>query len=93
MTLTVNPYDPLFKSFLSGEAPARRPADVLVWFNNIIRKPILDLCGVYKDDKKGIFGTVLGFAIATEFQGNGLPHLHLVLWLQDRELLKTGVFM
>ena len=93
MTFTVNTNDKDYQSFIDHEAPARRPGDTMIWFEKMIRKPVLEMCGVHKADKTGIFGKVLGFCLATEFQGNGLPHLHIILWLENRDLLETGIFI
>ena len=69
------------------------PAEVEIWYERVIKAPIMDLCGCRKNDGEGIFGKVLGYFVATEFQGNGLPHLHMLIWLENRDLLETGAFI
>ena len=97
LTVTVNTQSKLFKDFTDGtgnlEGLKHKPAEVEIWYERVIKAPIMDLCGCRKNDGEGIFGKVLGYFVATEFQGNGLPHLHMLIWLENRDLLETGAFI
>ena len=37
-----------------------------------------------KEIKSGVLGKVIGFCYTIEFQKRGLPHAHILVWLEDK---------
>ena len=94
LTVTINTQDPRFKEFTKSKGGLKdKPAEVAIWFERMIKAPTLALFGCRNRNEAGLLGKVLGHFDATEWQGNGLPHLHIIIWLEDRELLETGAFI
>ena len=94
LTVTINTQDPRFKEFTKSKDGLKdKPAEVEIWFERMIKSPLLALLGCRKKTGDGLLGKVLGYFASTEWQGNGLPHLHIIMWLENRELLETGAFI
>ncbi|XP_057445063.1 uncharacterized protein LOC130737334 [Lotus japonicus] len=86
ITMTCNANWPEIKSFVESRRsrPDERP-DILV---HIFKMKVNQLM---KDFKNGhLFGKVDAGIYTVEFQKRGLPHAHILIWLQGENKLKTG---
>jgi len=79
ITFTCNPKWPeISLAILPGEQPNDRPDIIVRVFHMKLQQLLNDLCSGC------IFGPVLAILYSIEFQKKGLPHVHILLWL-DRE--------
>ena len=78
ITMTANPTWPeITENLLPGQSAADRPDLVSRVFRMRYQSLIRDLT------VEGVLGRSTGHAYAIEFQKRGLPHVHIVLWLQQ----------
>ena len=76
ITMTANPNWPEIKNaLLPGQQPSDRP-DIIARVFNLKRNAFLDDL-----TKGGYLGHVLGYVYTIEFQKRGLPHMHLLLFI------------
>ncbi|XP_043481255.1 uncharacterized protein LOC122510566 [Leptopilina heterotoma] len=76
ITMTCNPkWREIRENFLEGEIATDRP-DIVA---RVFQQKVKSLMSELKD--KNIFGSVLAYVYVTEFQKRGLPHIHLILFL------------
>ena len=80
ITFTANPaWDEVTQELRPGEMWEDRP-DIVSRVFNILRAEMVDeLC------KKKLFGVTPGRFFTIEYQKRGLPYIHLVLFLEERE--------
>ena len=76
VTFTANPHWPeIVRNLFPGQQPTDRP-DLIA---RIFRLKVKELLA---DCKRGIFGPYAGHVYTIEYQKRGLPHMHLLLFLQ-----------
>lgn len=84
ITMTCNPSDPdILKCLNANETPNDRPEIVARVFklkSDKLRDLII---------KEGLFGDVVAFCWVIEFQKRGLPHMHMLITLQNEYKLRT----
>lgn len=84
ITVTCNPDWPeIQRELLPGQSAADRPDLVARVFKLYINAILDDLT------KKHVLGRVVGYIYVIEFQKRGLPHMHLLLFLDERDRLRT----
>jgi hypothetical protein len=84
ITVTANPKWPeIMRELKDGERPEDRP-DITTRVFQLKKKAILeDIL------KKGIFGRTVAHVYTIEFQKRGLPHMHLLVFLDPRNKIRT----
>ena len=84
LTMTANPNWPeIRESLLPGQEPSDRP-DIVARVFHLKKEALL------KDIKKnGIFGKVVASVYTIEFQKRGLPHMHLLIFLDPNDKIRT----
>jgi hypothetical protein len=84
VTMTANPKWPeITAQSLPGQQAADRPdiiAHVFVQKKNAF----------FKEIKEGLFGKVIGMVCAIEFQKCGLPHMHLLIFLDQEDKIRDA---
>lgn len=84
MTVTCNPKWPeIERELLPGQRAADRP-DLVARVFHMKKRAILDY--VYK---KGVFGRTVAWIYTIEFQKRGLPHMHMLIFLDQPHKLLT----
>jgi hypothetical protein len=84
MTVTCNPKWPeIEREVLPGQTAADRP-DLVARVFHMKKQAILD--HVYK---KGVFGRTVAYIYTIEFQKRGLPHMHILIFLDQPHKLLT----
>ncbi|XP_068341523.1 uncharacterized protein [Pyrus communis] len=84
LTMTCNPtWEEISDELLPGQTPQDRP-DLLT---RVFRAKFEEL----KNDviKKGVLGKVLAYVYVIEFQKRGLPHVHMLLMLEENDKLNS----
>jgi Helitron helicase-like domain at N-terminus len=77
LTITCNPNSKEIKDeLLPGQQPSDRPDLIARVFREKLRK-------VLKMIEKGVFGKCRGFVYTIEFQKRGLPHIHILIFLDE----------
>ena len=85
ITVTMNPkLDCVLKNIPEGQDDYNRP-DLTSRGFKIMLDDIID-----EIEKKGIFGTPLALTYVIEFQKRGLPHAHILLWIEKKDIPKTA---
>ncbi|CAK5075622.1 unnamed protein product [Meloidogyne enterolobii] len=80
VTFTCNPNDPdILKCLFPGQNPSDRP-DIVTRVFNLKKRYLLELIL-----NKKIFGEVIGYCWVVEYQKRGLPHVHLLLTLAQKD--------
>nr|CAD2187437.1 unnamed protein product [Meloidogyne enterolobii] len=80
VTFTCNPNDPdILKCLFPGQNPSDRP-DIVTRVFNLKKRYLLELIL-----NKQIFGEVIGYCWVVEYQKRGLPHVHLLLTLAQKD--------
>lgn len=89
ITMTANPRWPeILRELLPGQDAVDRPDITSRVFNLKVRAIIDDIRG--GNGRLGIFGHYIGHVYTIEYQKRGLPHMHLLLFLDtDDEFLET----
>jgi hypothetical protein len=84
ITVTANPKWPeIMRELKEGERPEDRP-DITTRVFQLKKKAILeDIL------KNGIFGRTVAHVYTIEFQKRGLPHMHLLIFLDPRNKIRT----
>jgi hypothetical protein len=83
ITFTANPRWPeIVTNLLPGQQPPDRP-DLIA---RVFRLKVQELLA---DVKNGLFGPYAGHVYTIEYQKRGLPHMHLLLFLQASAKLNT----
>ncbi|WVZ86230.1 hypothetical protein U9M48_033045, partial [Paspalum notatum var. saurae] len=78
ITFTCNPKWPEITSILEGQQPNDRP-DIIVRVFHMKLQELLD------DIRSGtIFGPILAILYSIEFQKRGLPHVHILVWIDKK---------
>ena len=78
LTMTVNPkWEEMIRALLPGQQPHDRPDLVTRVFH--LKKEAL----LHEITKDGIFGRAAAHVYTIEFQKRGLPHVHLLIVLED----------
>ncbi|KEP45929.1 putative ATP-dependent DNA helicase PIF1 [Rhizoctonia solani 123E] len=76
ITMTANPKWPeIQNALLPEQSPSDRP-DLIIRVFELKRRQLMD------DIKKGVFGKCIAHVHTIEFQKRGLPHMHLLVWLE-----------
>jgi hypothetical protein len=75
ITFTANPRWPEIDRELEGRQPTDRPDLIARVFRLKVRELLADL-------KNGLFGPYAGHVYTIEYQKRGLPHMHLLLFIQ-----------
>lgn len=84
ITMTCNPQWPeITRELLSGQSPSDRPDLVACVFDMKKKALIKDIY------KKGVFGQVVAYVYTIEFQKRGLPHMHLLIFLEQGSKMLT----
>ena len=84
VTVTCNPNWPeITRELLPGQTAADRP-DLCARVFHMKKKVIIE--EIYK---KGIFGKAVAYVYTIEFQKRGLPHAHILVFLEDGEKILT----
>ena len=84
MTVTTNPLWPeITRELLLHQTAYDRP-DLVAHVFQMKKKAIINMV-----HKHGIFGTAIAYVYMIEFQKRGLPHMHNLLFLEDRYKLNT----
>lgn len=84
MTVTTNPLWPeITRELLPHQTTYDRP-DLVARVFQMKKKAIIDFV-----HKHGIFGKAVAYVYSIEFQKRGLPHMHTLIFLQDRFKLDT----
>ena len=84
LTFTANgQWEDTKASLFEGQDPLRRPDMVVRLFHAKLEE--------FKNDilKKQKMGRVKAYSYVIEFQKRGLPHVHMVVWLDERDAPKT----
>ncbi|MCH79880.1 ATP-dependent DNA helicase PIF1 [Trifolium medium] len=86
ITVTCNANWPEIRNFIDrrGLQPSDRPDIVCRVFKMKLDQMMTD----FKKDQ--IFGKVIAGMYTVEFQKRGLPHAHMLLWLDEKNKIKTG---
>ena len=85
ITMTANPqWLEVQQELLPGQEPSDRP-DLIARVFRLKRDALLD-----DIIKNGIFGRVVARIYTIEFQKRGLPHMHLLIFLEDSQKLDTA---
>ena len=84
ITVTCNPNWPeITRELLAGRTAADCP-DLCARVFNMKKQAIID--DVYKN---GIFGKAVAYVYTIEFQKRGLPHMHMLIFLQPEDKIQT----
>jgi Helitron helicase-like domain at N-terminus len=84
ITMTANPKWPeVLDALLPGQTPSDRPDLV----SRVFHQKKLHLIDIIT--KKGIFGATVAHVHTIEFQKRGLPHMHLLIWLERDHKIRT----
>lgn len=84
ITFTASPaWVEITENLLPGQAPCDRPDIVARVFHLKLASLIDDIM------KKKIFGKAIAYVYTVEYQKRGLPHVHLILWLDRNCRLTT----
>jgi len=84
ITVTCNPSWPeITRELLPGQTAADRP-DLCARVFNMKKQAIID--DIYKN---GIFGKAVAHVYTIEFQKRGLPHMHILIFLQPGDKIQT----
>lgn len=79
ITFTTNPkWNEIKKELLIGQASHDRH-DIIARVFHLKLKLLIDLL-----TKEKVFGTTLCYMFSVEWQKRGLPHAHILIWLQDK---------
>ncbi|GBM57534.1 hypothetical protein AVEN_97648-1 [Araneus ventricosus] len=73
----------IFNCMEGVQCPEDRPDIIIRVFNMKLKELLEDIC------KHGIFGTVLAYIYAIEFQKRGLHHGHILLTLDSESKIRT----
>ena len=86
ITMTANPnWDEITRELLPGQTSYDRP-DLVARVFKMKKEELID--DIYK---KNIFGRVPAYVYVIEFQKRGLPHVHLLVILEEHRRLRTPV--
>jgi hypothetical protein len=84
MTVTTNPDWPeITREIFEGQHPSDRP-DLIARVFQLKKEAIIR--DIYKN---GVFGHAVAYVYAIEFQKRGLPHIHLLIFLEQGQKLLT----
>ena len=84
ITMTCNPQWPeITRELLSGQSPSDRP-DLVARVFDMKKKALIK--DIYK---KGVFGQAVAYVYTIEFQKRGLPHMHLLIFLEQGSKMLT----
>ena len=84
ITVTCNPTWPeIARELLPGQTAADRP-DLCARVFNMKKKAIIE--ELYK---KEIFGHTVAYVYTIQFQKCGLPHMHILIFLKDKDKILT----
>lgn len=84
ITVTCNPnWQEITRELFPGQTPADRP-DLCARVFRMKVKVIID--EIYKN---GIFRKAVAYVYTIEFQGRGLPHAHMLVFLKDEDKILT----
>jgi hypothetical protein len=84
LTMTTNPiWDEILHELLPGQTAYDRP-DLVARVFHLKKKALIDY--IYS---KGIFGETVAYVYTIEFQKRGLPHVHLLIFLDEPYKLLT----
>src|SRR5688500_16972703 len=78
ITMTCNPKWKEILDVIGRNGKAADNPDIVSRVFNI------KLTAMMKDIKNGIFGEILGHCYTIEFQKRGLPHAHILIWLENK---------
>ncbi|KAJ1693623.1 hypothetical protein LUZ63_010321 [Rhynchospora breviuscula] len=85
VTFTCNPAWPeITRNLMQHQTAADRPDLTCRVFKMKLKQMIRDI------RKRKWFGPVTGLIYVVEFQKRGLPHVHIVIWLADKNSLNDG---
>ncbi|KAF8747209.1 Helitron helicase-like domain at N-terminus [Rhizoctonia solani] len=86
ITMTANPKWPeIHSALLPGQTYSDRP-DLITWVFELKRRQLME-----DITQKGIFGKCIAHVHTIEFQKRGLPHMHLLVWLEHAShILEPG---
>ncbi len=85
ITFTANPHWPeIVRELYDGQTAADRPDLVARVFHLKVEELIRDV-------KRGIFGVYAGHCYTIEYQKRGLPHLHLLLFIENESFNTPGI--
>ncbi|KAK3878374.1 hypothetical protein Pcinc_016958 [Petrolisthes cinctipes] len=68
--------------FFKGQIAADR-LDLAAHYWELVVKDLIDQLNNF-----GVFGRVTAYTAVVEYQKRGLPHVHLLLWVQDKDNLR-----
>ncbi|XP_043466343.1 uncharacterized protein LOC122501132 [Leptopilina heterotoma] len=85
ITMTCNPkWCEITENFLCGETASDRPDIVARVFQQKVKALMIEL----KDNQ--IFGPVIAYVYVIEFQKRGLPHVHLIVFLDQSHAIRDA---
>ncbi|THH03718.1 hypothetical protein EW146_g10359 [Bondarzewia mesenterica] len=84
LTMTTNPnWEEIRRALLPGQKPADRP-DLIARAFHLKRDALL-----HSILRNGIFGATVAHIYTIEFQKRGLPHMHLLIFFEDKYKLRS----
>ena len=90
LTMTTNPKWPkITEALLQDQTPdgkRQQPSDRP---DIVARVFVQKMESLLKDVRNGLFGKVAGMVYTVEFQKRGLPHMHLLIFLQQEDKIRN----
>lgn len=84
ITVTANPNWPeITEALLPGQSSSDRAEIITRVFHEKVKQLLKDIC------QKGILGRVVARVWTIEFQKRGLPHMHMIVFLNPQDKLRT----